>query len=169
MIVFILLASGISCVYFVVSAVRESGGSANYVAALICLLVFIKNLSALRTNRKGDMSEYILQIEDDDRLQEALSSPKAVLYKHSTRCPVSANVYRDVQSFASHHPDVPVYMLKVREYRDLSNAASERLEVPHQSPQIFLLRHGKQIWNASQYDITEKALKRQLSEKEKNG
>lgn len=166
MIVLIFLVSGISCLFFVVSAVRESGGSANYVAALICSLVFLKNYSAFRTNRKGDMTDSIRQIESKEVLQEVLSSPQAVLYKHSTRCPVSSNVYKEVQSFAHRYPDIPVYMVKVREYRELSDAVSEHLGVAHQSPQIFLVSDGQQTWSASHYDITEKALRAQVRRKE---
>ena len=64
----------------------------------------------------------------------------------------------DVLTFATSHPQWPLYVLKVIEARDLSDAAAERLGVPHASPQAIVIRHGHSVWHASHYDITANAL-----------
>jgi bacillithiol system protein YtxJ len=52
-------------------------------------------------------------------------------------------------------------VLQVIEERDLSDAAAQRLGVPHASPQAFVIRQGHCVWHASHHDITTNALDQQ--------
>ena len=97
-------------------------------------------------------------ITDPETLDDVLRSDRAILYKHSTRCPVSAVVIDEVLRFARAHPDWRVYVLKVIEQRALSNTVAERLGVRHQSPQAFVIRQGHCVWNAAHADITAERL-----------
>ena len=83
--------------------------------------------------------------------------------QHSTRCPVSAVVTDEVLRFARTHPDWTIYVLKVIERRDLSDLVTERLGVPHASPQAFVIRHGRCVWHASHYEVTAQSLSRHLA------
>ena len=49
----------------------------------------------------------VREIADAAALAAAIESPQAVLFKHSTRCPVSAYVIDEVMEFAEDHPDWP--------------------------------------------------------------
>ena len=60
------------------------------------------------------------EVRDASTLEQALGSERAILYKHSTSCPVSAWVIDEVLEFARTHPDWTVYLLKVIEQRGLS-------------------------------------------------
>ncbi len=101
------------------------------------------------------------EITDDATLEAALASPRAVLFKHSTRCPVSAYVIDEVMAFAEDHPDWPVHVLRVIEQRPLSNEAAERLGVRHESPQAFVLHQGRVRWHGSHNEITAETLRQQ--------
>ena len=101
-------------------------------------------------------------VPDAATLEAVIHSPQAVLFKHSTRCPVSAYVIDEVMAFAEDHPEWPVYLLKVIEQRPLSNEAAERLGVPHESPQAFVLRRGRVRWHGSHNEVTAEALQRQV-------
>ena len=103
----------------------------------------------------------VREIADAAALAAAIESPQAVLFKHSTRCPVSAYVIDEVTEFAEDHPEWPVYVLKVIERRPLSNEAAERLGVRHESPQAFVLHQGRVQWHGSHNEITADALRRQ--------
>ena len=94
------------------------------------------------------------EIDDQNTLDEALAADRAVLYKHSTRCPVSSYVIGEVYQFAETHPDWNIYILKVVERRALSNAVADELGVTHQSPQAFVIRQGACVWHASLSVIT---------------
>ena len=102
------------------------------------------------------------EVADRATLDEVLGSSRAVLYKHSTRCPVSTVVIDEVFRFAETHPDWKTYVLQVIEHRDLSDAVAERLDVPHASPQVFVLKEGRPMWHASHGSITAQSLRRHL-------
>jgi bacillithiol system protein YtxJ len=103
------------------------------------------------------------EILDSVTLDEALGSQRAVLYKHSTSCPISSDVVDEVRRFARAHPNWKTYLVKVIEQRELSDAVADRLEVPHASPQAIVIKHGAATWNASHYDISEDALNHQAT------
>jgi bacillithiol system protein YtxJ len=88
----------------------------------------------------------------------AASDEKPIfLFKHSTRCPISAGAHDRVVSFLAHAPQgrPEFYLIKVIESRPVSNAIAETLGVPHQSPQLILLKGRKAVWFSSHYGITE--------------
>lgn len=103
----------------------------------------------------------VREIADAAALAAAIESPRAVLFKHSTRCPVSAYVIDEVIDFAEDHPEWPVYVLKVIEQRPLSNEATDRLGVRHESPQAFVLSQGRVRWHGSHNEVTAEALERE--------
>lgn len=81
---------------------------------------------------------------------------KIVIFKHSTRCPVSARAWQEVQDFISQSPnEVLVTMIKVIECRPVSNQVAEELGVRHQSPQVLLLTDRQVLWNASHQTVTQ--------------
>jgi len=104
---------------------------------------------------------FVREIVDAAGLAAAIEGPRAVLFKHSTRCPVSAYVIDEVMAFAEDHPEWPVYLLKVIEQRPLSNEVSEELGIRHESPQALVLHQGQVRWHGSHNEVTAEALQRQ--------
>ncbi len=100
------------------------------------------------------------EVPDADALEAVIASPRAVLFKHSTRCGVSAFIIDEVIDFAEANPEWPVYLLKVIEQRALSNAVTERLGVRHESPQAFVLQRGRVCWHGSHNEVTADTLRR---------
>jgi bacillithiol system protein YtxJ len=87
----------------------------------------------------------------------------ALLYKHSTRCPVSMDAYDEVQAFALSHPDVPVFIVDVVRERPVSQYVAEVTGIVHQSPQVLLLCDGSLGWSGSHYSITVRELEAELA------
>ena len=73
-----------------------------------------------------------------------------IVYKHSTTCPVSASAGSEVRAMKT---SLPVYWINVREQRELSSWVATAYNVPHESPQLILIRDGKQqkVW--SHYEV----------------
>lgn len=68
---------------------------------------------------------------------------RTVLFKHSTRCPLSASAIREFEAVAAGHPDAARYVyLDLIAHRDVSDEIEKRLGVPHQSPQAIVLEGG---------------------------
>jgi bacillithiol system protein YtxJ len=163
-VLFIILATAGLVIAFV-AMFKDPKNIFTYVgAAILSLFVLYRNIKVLRANKHTTTMETLKTIEDEPTLQSALNAESAVLYKHSTRCPISANVYHEVVKFASKNPGVPVYLLKVIEQRELSIKVADTFAVEHQSPQAFVVKNGTQVWNASHYDITAAKLQEQLKD-----
>ena len=101
------------------------------------------------------------EVPDAGALEAVIASPRAVLFKHSTRCEVSAYIIDEVIDFAEANPKWPVYLLRVIEQRPLSNTVTERLGVRHESPQAFVLQQGRVCWHGSHNEVTADTLRRE--------
>jgi bacillithiol system protein YtxJ len=91
---------------------------------------------------------------------EVLKVPRAVVYKHSPLCGVSAMAIRQIKKFTETNPDVPVYMVDVIGQRDLSLQIAADLGIFHQSPQAIVLRNGEPRWHASHTAVNAAAIDR---------
>ena len=80
------------------------------------------------------------------------------IFKHSTRCSVSSEAYKEVEKFLAAVPDAETHLVLVVENRPTSTAVADKLGVTHASPQVILVREGEAAWNASHWDITKKEL-----------
>ena len=82
-----------------------------------------------------------------------------IVFKHSTRCPISGMAKRNVELEADMIPDdVPAFFLDLIKYRDLSNQIAERYSVRHESPQLLLISEGRCAYHASHSDISVSAV-----------
>ena len=103
------------------------------------------------------------EIKDQSDVDGMLGEPEAILLKHGATCSISANARREIEEFTANHPDVRISELEVTANHALSEKVADQLGVPHQSPQLFVLRDGKVAWHAEHYGITAKALEGQLA------
>ena len=97
-------------------------------------------------------------VQDAEELERAFGEPWALVFKHSTRCPVSSAAWREVAAFRKAHPEAVVYVVHVVEQRALSGAVAARTGVRHESPQVIVLQGGREVWNASHFAITAEAV-----------
>jgi bacillithiol system protein YtxJ len=105
----------------------------------------------------------IQPIRSKKALDSALGKPRAILFKHSTRCWVSSRSLAEVKKFLAESAEVPVYLIDVIADRVLSREVAERLDVWHQSPQAILVEDGRVVWHASHSQVTEQALAEAVS------
>lgn len=97
-------------------------------------------------------------------LEESEKTPVLVL-KHSTRCPFSADALRAFTAYCTEQDNsVKCCLVKVIENRDVSNTIAQDTGVPHQSPQIHLIKGGASVWNASHHAITKERIKESLNQ-----
>jgi len=104
----------------------------------------------------------ITRIGTDLALEEALKAEHAILFKHSPRCPVSAEALTEIEEFARRQPATPVYLVDVLAQRPLSQRIAADLGIPHESPQAILLQRGKPLWHGSHYEVTADTLSRHV-------
>lgn len=90
-----------------------------------------------------------------DQLHSIYKSEEvSILFKHSTRCPVSAMAKRSLEYDKDLLPkDTIIYYLDLIAYRDISNTIAEMWEVKHESPQLLIIQGERCLYNASHSDI----------------
>lgn len=108
----------------------------------------------------------LASIEELAKALEKSTKQPLLLFKHSTRCPISSRAQREVEAYLSQRPDESVMygLVYVIEDRSVSNAVAEYVGVKHESPQVILVKNKQAVWHTSHSDITSEALEQILSE-----
>ncbi len=79
--------------------------------------------------------------------------PVAIL-KHSTSCGISRMVLRQFEKeYDLHEGRIKLYFLDLLNHRDISNKIASKFNVPHQSPQLIIIKDGKAVYDASHSEI----------------
>ena len=103
-----------------------------------------------------------IELTDTQRLDELLrqsGEQPVILFKHSDTCGISARAYREMTSL-----EKPVALVTVQKARALSNEIESRFALPHETPQVLVVRDGLLVWSASHFRITADAVTRAVEE-----
>lgn len=96
---------------------------------------------------------------------KVLSKTKPVLiFKHSTRCAISSmSLDRLLRNWKPVDRDrVEPFYLDLIAFRGLSDLIEREFGVPHQSPQVIIIRDSKAIYDESHYGISYPAIMAQV-------
>lgn len=88
----------------------------------------------------------------DEAVRESHARP-VILFKHSTRCSISRFALKQFEREYDMPEKANLYYLDLLEHRDISNEIAARFGVPHQSPQIIVLKEGNAVYDASHENI----------------
>ena len=92
-----------------------------------------------------------------DELLAASADEPVIIFKHSNTCGISADLYEQVSSL-----DHVINLVTVQISRGISNEIESRLGIRHQSPQAFVIKNGKAVYNASHYAISPEDIEKNL-------
>lgn len=94
-----------------------------------------------------------------NEIEEQSSSKFVVIFKHSTRCPISTVAKLRLKSKWNIGEDkLSFYYLDLIKHRDVSNEIENRYQVKHESPQVIVLKDREAIYDNSHLDISIKDL-----------
>ena len=94
-------------------------------------------------------------------LAEASYSKPQVISKHSTSCGISAHAqYRLASATRELSEKADLHYLDLLRYRPVSNQIATDLGVPHQSPQVIVIKNGEVVHNSSHFSIDPLAIVR---------
>ena len=94
----------------------------------------------------------------EELIESSFSIPQLV-FKHSTRCSISRYVLSDfISGYSFSAQDFGAWYLDLLNFRSISNAVANRLEVTHQSPQLLVIKNGKVVAHSSHEQINSLAL-----------
>lgn len=77
--------------------------------------------------------------------------------KHSNMCGVSSRAYREMSEFSG-----PVGLVTVQDARAVSDEIARRTGVPHETPQVLILRENEVMFTASHFDVKAAIVAEQL-------
>ena len=100
----------------------------------------------------------------DQVITESASKP-VLLFKHSTSCSISSMALdRLLRNWKTEDSDkISPYYLDLIAFRSLSNLVAARCGIPHESPQVLLLKDGKVTYHESHYGISYAEIMKQSS------
>jgi bacillithiol system protein YtxJ len=104
---------------------------------------------------------YLESMEDLDAAEVLSNEKTVVFFKHSTRCSISRFVLKQFEnSYSIPEEQMQIYFLDLIEHRAISNEIATRFGVPHQSPQVIVVKEGKATYDASHESIDATVLER---------
>ena len=105
------------------------------------------------------------ELKDEEQLleliQKSQSTPQ-VIFKHSTRCSISAMAKGRLERSTA-PGNIDFYFLDLIAHRNISNMVASKFQVSHESPQILLIKNGECVYDESHgyismNEITEQVL-----------
>jgi bacillithiol system protein YtxJ len=87
----------------------------------------------------------------------------AVIFKAGT-CHKTGETFSHVEALLGPREDLPLGIIRVVEARPASNRVTEITGVRHESPQLFLFKDGKAVFDRDNWDITAEALRGALED-----
>jgi bacillithiol system protein YtxJ len=88
-----------------------------------------------------------------DTIRNQSAEKPQVIFKHSTRCAISAMVKGRLEK-KSAPQSIDFYFLDLIAHRQLSNQVAETFQVHHESPQILLIKNGECVYDESHTGIS---------------
>ena len=99
----------------------------------------------------------------DNVITQSFSVP-CLIFKHSTRCEISAIAkFRLEDDWAFEEDTVEAYFLDLINFRQVSNYIAESFSVHHESPQALLIHKGECVFDVTHLDITVPELQEALA------
>ena len=90
--------------------------------------------------------------EQLENIKSASFITPQVIFKHSTTCSIS-RMALDRFERAATPEKVDFHYLDLLNYKAISNEIATFFQVPHESPQIILIKNGECIYDESHYGI----------------
>lgn len=87
-------------------------------------------------------------------LAERSKEIPCLIFKHSTRCPISSIAKMRLEGdWDFKTDDIEVYFLDLISYRTVSQFIATHFAVHHESPQVLIIKDGMCIYDNSHLDI----------------
>ena len=102
-----------------------------------------------------DRIQFLATAEEVDAFIQ--DHPTAAIFKAGT-CHKTNETFQHVQAQLEAREDVPLGVIRVVEARKASNRVEELTGIQHESPQIFLFKDGKAVFDRDNWDITAESM-----------
>ncbi|MCE7057501.1 bacillithiol system redox-active protein YtxJ [Algoriphagus sp. AGSA1] len=99
------------------------------------------------------------KLTEDNQLSEIKSLSKempVLIFKHSTRCSISSMALERLSRKWKEEDNEKIapFYLDLISFRQLSDLVAREFGVPHESPQLLVVKNGVAVYHASHFDIS---------------
>ena len=97
-----------------------------------------------------------IHLTDEEQLKQIINKSQErpqVIFKHSSRCSISSVALQRLQR-VSQPLHIDFYFLDLLSLRSLSNKVAQVFNVPHESPQVLVIKEGRCIYEESHMGIS---------------
>ncbi len=118
--------------------------------------MFRKKKTEVESHKKAGMWTPLETSDQLERLHELSVERPQLIFKHSTRCGISRmvmNLFRERYEFPENAADL--HYLDIFNYRAISDEVARKYGIPHQSPQLLVIRNRDVIAHDSHGGINE--------------
>lgn len=88
-----------------------------------------------------------IELKDNESLERFIAdshASPAILFKHSNSCGISSFAYREMSQLQQ-----LVGLITVQKSRELSDELERRYSLPHETPQVLIVRGEQLLWETS--------------------
>jgi bacillithiol system protein YtxJ len=96
----------------------------------------------------------LAQTEQLTHIKEESNAQPVLVFKHSTRCSISAAALARLERDWKEDIGIKPYYLDLLAYPSVSNDVASTFGVEHQSPQVLLIRNGECVYSESHMGIS---------------
>lgn len=98
----------------------------------------------------------LTEVSQLEEIKELSKTKPVLIFKHSTRCSISSmSLDRLLRNWKTEDGEKVVpYFLDLIAFRKLSDQVEEEFGVPHESPQVLIIRDSKAVYDNSHYGIS---------------
>ena len=100
----------------------------------------------------------LTHLSDVHELEAAIAESRerpVLVFKHSRTCVISCEALDELRVHVERaEAGVSYKLITVQSHRRVSDEATARFGIRHETPQAILLRDGRPVWNASHFRIT---------------
>ncbi len=90
-----------------------------------------------------DSWQELTSVDEIDQLVIESETKPVLIFKHSNRCSISAAAWNRVETRSKElSEEMTLKFVDVINYRNVSNGVSMKFRVPHESPQVLIIKNG---------------------------
>jgi|SRR5256885_13707185 monothiol bacilliredoxin len=97
-----------------------------------------------------------IHLTDEEQLKQIISKSQIrpqVIFKHSTRCSISAVALNRLQK-VNQPSDIDFYFLDLLAHRGVSNKIVDLFKIDHESPQVLVIKDRECVYEESHLGIS---------------
>ncbi len=114
----------------------------------------VNNLFSGDGSDRKELWNPVTTLEDLDTIFLASNEQPQVVFKHSGSCSVSFFAKRNVDSPSLWEgKEAGLHIIDVIRHRPISLGFAERVNIRHESPQLFVIKDGEVIWSGSHQQV----------------